>query len=437
VRFAEALEQIHRGRFERAQSLLESVVKDDPKYVDAWKTLGALFEKTQNWDKSRQAYRNVIELAPHDPEAYSGLVRGYMAEQMYPDAIATAKKQLEQLPDRAESHASLGAAYMEAGRFDDAAEQYEAAAKLQPANARLLVQIGRAYSRDRQAHKARTAFRRAVQLDNSPLTLNAAAYYSADAGLDLRNAEELSRLSLVTLDSQLNSVKLADFDRGTLELLNLAAAFWDTFGWIKFKQGELTTAETYLSAACDLSEESTIQLHMGRLEEALGHAQEAKRAYAIALRQVSSTEDAAADSASPPLRPLSAAEQEARQRLLALAGSEQAMNEQLLEASRNRNGSRTVTVPFAEKNDLNERVVAIVAPGPKIASSAVLPGAKEESKLLERFAAKTPPQTFPDSSVSTIPRIATIHCRATSAICELAFLPNETAPQVFSDQRPE
>ena len=436
VRYAEALEQIHAQRFAQAQSLLESVVKDDPKYVDAWEALGALFEKTQNWDKSRQAYRNVIELAPHDLEAYSGLLRGYMAEQMYPDAIATAKKQLDELPDRAESHANLGAAYMEAGRFDEAAEQYEAAAKLQPANPRLLVQIGRAYSRDRQANKARAAFHRALQLDNSPLMLNAAAYYSADAGLDLRNAEELSRKSIVKLDSQLNSVKLADFNRESLELLNLAAAFWDTFGWIKFKQGELTTAETYLSAACDLSDESTIQLHRGRLEEALGHAEEAKRAYAIVLAgaQVSSAEEARpADSVAPPRRSLSAAEQEARQRFLALAGSEQAMNEQLLEASRHQSRNRTVTVPFAENTDRNERIVALVAPGPKIVSSAVLPGAKDESKLLERFAAKTPPQAFPDSSVSTIPRIATIHCRATSAICALTFLPNEIAPQAFAD----
>jgi hypothetical protein len=170
----------------------------------------------------------------------------------------------------------------------------------------------------------------------------------------------------------------------------------------------------------------------------LGHAEEAKRAYAMVLSgaQVSSAEDAA-ESVAPPRRSLSAAEQEARQRFLALAGSEQAMNQQLLEASRNRSQNRTVTVPFAENSDLNERFVAIVAPGPKIVSSAVLPGAKIESKLLDRFAAKTPPQAFPDSSVSTIPRIATIHCRATSAICELAFLPNEIAPQVFSDADPE
>jgi tetratricopeptide (TPR) repeat protein len=438
VRFAEALEQIHAQRFEQAQSLLESIVKDDPKYVDAWKSLGELFEKTQNWEKSRQAYQNVIELAPRDSEAYSGFVRGYMAEQMYPDAIAVGNKQLEQFPDRAESHANLGAAYLEAGRFDEAAEQYEAAAKFEPGNPRFQVQIGRAYSRDRQWNKARLAFGRALQLDNSPMTLNAAAYYSADAGLDLKNAEELSRRSVDTLETQLNAVKLGDFHRGTLELLNFAGAFWDTFGWIKFKQGDFTTAQKYLSAASDLSEESTIQLHMGRVEEALGHTEQAMRAYAAALAGSPVSSGGAAvlrNPGSATSRPLSAVEQEAREHLVVLAGGEQAMNAQLLEASRHRNRNRSVTIPFSEKADRGESFLAIVAPGPKIVATAVVPGAKGQSRLLARFGPKTPPETFPDSSVTTIPRVARIRCVSARAQCELEFLPNETAAQAFSEER--
>jgi tetratricopeptide (TPR) repeat protein len=359
-----------------------------------------------------------------------------MAEQMYSDAIAAAKKQLEQFPDRAESHANLGAACMEAGRFDEAAEQYEAAAKLAPANPRFAVQIGRAYSRDQQWKKARMAFARALQLDNGPMTLNATAYYSADAGLDLRNAEALSRRSLATLDSQLNGVKLEDFHRGALELLTVAAAFWDTFGWIKFKQGDFTTAEKYLSAASDLSDEPTIQLHRGRVEEALGHAEEAMRAYAAALSASQGSGGGTAprrDSLATP-RPLSPVEQEARERLVVLAGSEQAMNAQLLEASRNRNRSRTVAVPFSGKTDLSERFAAIVAPGPKIVSTAVLAGADGPSQLLARFDTKTPPETFPDSSVASIPRVARIRCVRERAQCELEFLPNETAAQAFSEE---
>jgi tetratricopeptide (TPR) repeat protein len=436
VRFAEALEEIHAEKFPEAQTLLESIVKEDPNYVAAWKSLGELFEKSQEWEKSREAYQRVIELAPRDSEAYSGLVRGYIASERYSDGIVAAKKQLEQFPDWWESHSNLGAAYMEAGKFDEAAEQYEAAARLQPTNPRLLVQIGRAYSRDRQVNKARSAFRRALQLDSSPLTLNAAAYYSADAGLDLKNAEALSRRSITALDAQLNAVKLEDFNRGTLELLAFAAAFWDTFGWIKFKQGDLSSAEKYLTAASDLSDESTIQLHMGRVEEALGHKTEAIRFYVTALTaaQIARAEIAAnRKSASTPQRPLSPVEQEARDRLVALAGSEQAVNEQIQEASRNFNSNRTVAVPNHDNSDLSERLVAIVTPGPKIATSATLPGTKAHSKLLARFDSKTPPQTFPDPAVTSIPRIAAIRCHTSPAQCELEFLPNESASHAFSE----
>lgn len=438
VLFAEALEEIHAEKFLEAQSLLESIVKEDPKYVDAWRSLGELSEKSHDWLKSRGAYQRVIVLSPRDFAAYSGMVRAYMAEQMYADAIAMAKKELELFPDRPESHANLGAAYMEAGKFDEAAEQYEAAARLQPANSRLQVQIGRAYSQERQAHKARAAFHRAVLLDRSPMTLNAAAYYSADAGLDLKTAEDLSRRSIATLDTQLNAMKLEDVNRNTLQLLGFAAAFWDTFGWIKFKQGDFSNAEKYLSAACDLSDESTIQLHMGRLQEALGDKKEAMRFYvtALAATQMAKVElPANAKSVPPPIRPLSPVEQEAHDRLAALAGSEQALNEQLQEGSRKRNSNRTVAVPYHENSELSEQFVAIVTPGPKIASSAILPAAKDRSKLLSRFDTKTPPQTFPDSAVTSIPRIAVIHCHTAPAQCELEFLPNETASQAFSDAR--
>lgn len=437
VRFAEALEEIHTDKFHEAQSLLETIVKEDPRYADAWRALGELFEKNRQWDRSRDAYQKVVDFSPRDPEAYTGLVRGYMAAQMYPEAIDAAKKQLELSPDHPESHSNLGAAYMEAGKFEEAAGQYEEAGKLQPQNPRLQVQLGRAYSQDHEYNRARAAFHRALQMDSSSMTLNAVAYYTADAGLDLKTAEELSRRSLVTLDDQLNAVKLEDFNRGTLQLLDFAAAFWDTFGWIKFKQGNLSAAEKYLSAACDLSDEPALQFHMGRAQEALGQKKEAMRFYATALLPGRALGDQTASSPdSLPSLPLSLIQQQARDRLLALAGSQHALDEHLLAASRSRTRSRTVSAAFKEDTDLSEHLVAIVTPGPRIASSASLPAIKDQPKLLARFDAKSPPQAFPDSSVTRIPRIAVIRCRVASARCDLEFLPNETASQAFSEKHP-
>ena len=363
----------------------------------------------------------------------------YARQKRFADAEPLLKRAAHTSPGDFNASYVWGSALSQLGRTDDALRAWREALKLQPRNPRLLVQIGRAYSRDRQVNKARSAFRRALQLDSSPLTLNAAAYYSADAGLDLKNAEALSRRSLTALDAQLNAVKLEDFNRGTLELLAFAAAFWDTFGWIKFKQGDLPSAEKYLTAASDLSDESTIHLHMGRVEEALGHKKEAMRFYVSALTaaQIASAEIAANKKSAPtPQRPLSPVEQEARDRLVALAGSEQAVNEEIEEASRNRRSNRTVAVPNHDNSGLSERFVAIVTPGPKIASSATLPGTKGPSKLLARFDSKTPPQTFPDPAVTSIPRIAAIRCHTRPAQCELEFLPNETAFHAFRDDHP-
>ena len=236
-----------------------------------------------------------------------------------------------------------------------------------------------------------------------------------------------------TLDAQLNAVKVEDVNHGTVQLLNFAAAFWDTFGWIKFKQSDFSTAEKYLSAASDLSDDPNIRLHMGKLEEAQGHKKEAIRCYVAALRSAPALRGS--EKAEPgPERSLSAGEQEARERLVALAGSEQAANEQLQEAPREGGPNRTVTIPFSEKTDLSERFAAIITPGPKIASSGALPGAKERPKLLARFATKIPPQSFPNPSVTSIPRIAIIRCVASRAECELEFLPNETATEALSEE---
>jgi hypothetical protein len=174
---------------------------------------------------------------------------------------------------------------------------------------------------------------------------------------------------------------------------------------------------------------------MGRLQEALEHKKEAMRFYVTALTatQIASAEIAADTKSAPtPQRPRSPVEQEARDRLVALAGSEQAVNEQIQEASRNFNSNRTVSVPNHDNSDLSERFVAIVTPGPKIASSATLPGTKGPSKLLGRFDSKTPPQTFPDPAVTSIPRIAAIRCRTSPAQCEFQFVPNETASHAFA-----
>jgi tetratricopeptide (TPR) repeat protein/transglutaminase-like putative cysteine protease len=437
MRYSDALRNINAGKKSEGKDVLEALLKDDPKYQDAWRSLGKLEASQHHWVKSRKAYEKLVELAPQDYSAYEGLIQSYANVYDYDQAISIAKKEIAALPQEADGHTQLGWLYLQTEKNSLAAPEYEAAAKILPKSSRIQILLGRAYGGSQQLDKAAVAFDRANELDSSFLTLNDTAYYASELGLDLKIAEQRAEKAVTGIEKQLNAVKVADVKPATLNLLRLAAAYWDTMGWIKYKQGDVASAERYLRAASDLTDALTIQMHMGRIEEALGHKERAIQFYLTALETtqvVTLSVDPDGKMVSQPAPKASPDEQESRNRLTALAGSSQKVEELLKEASYNRNWKRTVTVPFTESQEQREQVVLILSPGPKIASSAILPESKEQSKLLSRFGNKIPPQTFPDENVTRIPRVANIHCLTNPVQCEFEFLPTEQSSSAFATQ---
>jgi hypothetical protein len=215
--------------------------------------------------------------------------------------------------------------------------------------------------------------------------------------------------------------------RAFVGLLARLAAYWDALGWIKFKEKDLQAAGKYLRAATDLSDEPTIQMHMGWIQESLGHKEAAMHCYVTAhfVTQMVRIKFApqGGTGVPQPIRPLTPDELEAKRRLLALAGSQKEFG------SYNRNWKRTVTVPYNEPEEL-----AIVEPGPKISENGNLPKMEIQSTLLARFGERTPPQTFPDDDlITSIPRIGIIRCHTNPAQCEFEFLPNGQAEDVLAE----
>jgi len=437
MQYSEALRAISAGKKSDGKDILSALLKDDPKYQDAWRSLGKLEASQGHWAKSREAYEKLMELAPKDYSAYDGLIQSYTNVYDYDQAIAIAKKEIAALPEEAEGHTQLGWLYLQTEKYSLAVPEYEAAAKVLSKSPRIQILLGRAYGGSKQLGKAEAAFDRANELDSSLLTLNDTAYYASESGLDLKIAEQRAEKAVTGIEKQLNGVSLTDLKPASLNLLRLTAAYWDTLGWIKYKQGNLASAERYLRAASDLTDDPTIQMHMGRIEEAAGHKESAIHFYLTALEptQVVTLRVYQDGKLVPqPERTPSPDEKAARNRLTALAGSRQKVDELLKEASYNRNWKRTVTVPFTESQEQREQFVVILTPGPKISTSAISPEFKEQPRLLGRFQGKVPPQTFPDSNVTRIPRVANIHCLTNPAQCEFEFLPTEQSRSAFANQ---
>src|SRR5260370_13710051 len=199
------------------------------------------------------------------------------------------------------------------------------------------VYLGRAYAGAHQREKAQAAVDKAVELDQSALTLNNAAYYAAEGGLDLESAEERAKKAVGEIEGKVGEVKLEDVKTQTARLLGSMEAYWDTLGWIEFKKGNLAEAEKYLRAACDLTDAGTIQMHMGRVYESQGRKKEAIYAYSRTLLPTTDrsfrfdSETARGVEVSP--RPLSPDERQAPKHVAVLLGGADKIEELLQRSS--------------------------------------------------------------------------------------------------------
>lgn len=438
-RYSGAMSALRNRKDDQAMKALQELVKEDPKYVDAWRSLGQVQERRKSWAKSRESYEKVIGLEPSGYSGYEGVIRTYTSEWRYDEAIATAKKEIEKVTALPNGHMELGRLYLQTEKYAPAVQEYEASVKLLPKSPRMHVQLGRAYLGVHQAEKAQEAFDKAVALDQSALIFNDAAYYAADGGLDLKKPEDWSQKAVAEIEKRVGEVKLEDVDLGTVRLLGSLAAYWDTLGWIEFKKGDLAGAEKYLRAACDLTDAGTIQMHMGRVYEAQGRKEDAIYAYSRTLLPTTDryfrSDSASGKSVELPPRPLFPDEREAKKHLARLLGGENKVVDLLKEASYNRNWKRTVTIPHVDGTDYWVHLVTMVGPGPKIEGVRKLQGTENEKELLDQFHGTTPPQLFPDAGLQAIPRVASIHCLKEPAQCEFAFLPNEQWEAEFNQAK--
>ena len=75
TRFALALEYQKSDEIEKARSLFEAIVADDPKYVGTYYHLGKLYEQMNATDKARETYQKGIREAQTagDPKSLAEL----------------------------------------------------------------------------------------------------------------------------------------------------------------------------------------------------------------------------------------------------------------------------------------------------------------------------------------------------------------------------
>jgi tetratricopeptide (TPR) repeat protein len=417
--FNKGKEEASRKNWANAVASFTSAVTSDPNYADAWRELGRAHMYMRQYSDAESAFRKYLQLAPDDSRAYLNMAWVLYAEEKYQEDVDLMVKRIESAPQDGDALARLGAAYLALKQPEKAVPVLERATDRFPKYALAHFNLGRAYLATHQDDKAVAAFRAGLALDGSDSRLNSAAYELAEANSSLDLAESWSRQSVATVESELNASTLTNVGARTWPFVIRLGNYWDTLGWIKFRQGKVDEARKYIFAAWQLSEDPTVALHLGEISESQGQKEQALQFYLAGL------------AANPPNQARSEDAKDIRRRLADLLGGD-SVDDRLQQYRKTSNNFRTVSVPNSAGVQGIAQYTVIIGEESGILEIAPTIPSDQFASLDDVIHKLSLPQSFPDTSIKKLPRLATLVCSAANQPCVFTLLPSATMSRVAS-----
>jgi TonB family protein len=397
--------------YSSSAQLLEKVVAVDPKYKNAWNYLGWTYNQLGQYEKAEAALRQAIAVDAKDTRAYNNLGQSLTAQKKYDEAIVQYQKQIEINPKDPWAHANLGRVYGLTKQYDKAVYELEKATAITPDDPGTAFNLGHAYAKANNAKEATKALERAVQLRPVPTILNSVAYELANDNLDLPQAAKFAQAAIAATVLQMRDATVEHVTREDLNHTTRIAAYWDTWGWVRFRQGDVGEAENYVRCAWLVRPISIIGDHLGQIYEKQGRKAEALRTYQMVLAS-----DAAAD--------------ETRERLKALAGPEANADTLIEEGKKLLKESMSIRVGDAHQVEGFAEFWIVLSPGPTVRGVKFVNGDEELKPFEKDLEAVAYPNSFPEATELKLLRRARLVCTHAEGDCRLQMI---SAPNVPTD----
>jgi tetratricopeptide (TPR) repeat protein/transglutaminase-like putative cysteine protease len=397
-----------------AITAVKQALEADPKFTRAWLELGAIYSASGevDADPALDALRKAIDsdpkqMLPRRIYAYA-LVRLSRPEA----AMDAWRGVLEIAPNDSEANSGLAFALMQQKRYSEAVPYMEASAKGDNSSA-AWSRLGSAYLQAGQIEKGTATLEKAVEADPRPEVLNDLSYQLAEANASLPKALEWAQRAVDEHEKSSREVKLSnlhpDDPRYTLEI----GYYWDTLGWVHFRLGHLAQAESYLNAAWVLTQMGVPADHLGQVYEQEHQPAKAIQMYRFAL------------AASTPETQMSGDDfKETRKRLARLT------SETIDASGSSRNGinlyhMRLIGLPRFIPGRFSAEFFLLFGPGPKLEDVKFISGSQNLKGAGKVLTSAKFPVTFPDGSSARLLRRAMVMCVPVSGCQVLLLTPDQ------------
>jgi tetratricopeptide (TPR) repeat protein len=273
------IRQDYRAALDAARHALEL----DPKSVPALRAAAQLHMLLGDDDEAVKTLRKAVIVDPADSDSYMMLTATLMAARRREEGEQVMRDYLKRDPQNETTRMELAQALMTDKKYLDAAAVYEDGIKLEPDNTDYVTDQGWAYAKAGDRDKALAALEKAMEIDSSPVILNNVASALAENNLDLPKAEHFARMAVQMGESNASRTKLDHLRDEDLTATLSLFHYWDTLGWVYFREGKLAEARKYLEASWALSQNAVNADQLGQVEEKLGDKQAAIRYFALSL----------------------------------------------------------------------------------------------------------------------------------------------------------
>ena len=156
---------IESGKYEQAILQFQNAIKLDPRFAEAFYQMSKAYLANRDAQRSFNALRQAIDLAPNRPEFHLDIGQLYVSGGMYSDAQEEASLVLSKDPSNGAAFQLLGVSLAAQLKTEQALDAFTKAVQLQPANASAYVDLGLAELSLKRYDAAEQHLRRALELD--------------------------------------------------------------------------------------------------------------------------------------------------------------------------------------------------------------------------------------------------------------------------------
>jgi tetratricopeptide (TPR) repeat protein len=147
-----------------AMTMLEEVLKEDPKVIDAWFTLGNMAGRRGQWNEAIAFFKRALALKADDEEAVINLAHAYRKIGRDDEALVGFRRFLELDPKNAQVHYEIAQIMIDRGQFAPATVELQAALAVEPKMAAARNALGVVALNGGDLPSAETQIRQALEM---------------------------------------------------------------------------------------------------------------------------------------------------------------------------------------------------------------------------------------------------------------------------------